>query len=190
MLLLAGYLQAVSLAWPFQIGIEQLGIVQGQALWCLQILALAVLAYALLLANSVKQAAWQAWLFSTAWMVGSVWWLYISMHTYGGLPAGLAAFAVLLLAGCLALFYTLVSVLFRHLAGVNTAYTAIIFAACWLFAELARGTWLTGLPWGAVGYAHVDGPLSGLAAYLGVYGMSFVAAFFAMLLPVFSPSMG
>ena len=74
MLLLAGYLQAVSLAWPFQIGIEQLGIVQGQALWYLQILALAVLAYALLLANSVKQAAWQAWLFSTAWMVGSVWW--------------------------------------------------------------------------------------------------------------------
>ena len=185
MLLLAGYVQAVSLAWPFQIGIEQLGIVQGQALWCLQILALAVLAYALLLANSVKQAAWQAWVFSTAWMVGSVWWLFISMHTYGGLPAGLAAFAVLLLAGCLALFYTLVSVLFRHLAGTNTAYTAIIFAACWLFAELARGTWLTGLPWGAVGYAHVDGPLSGLAAYLGVYGMSFVAAFFAMLLAQF-----
>ena len=182
MLLLAGYLQAVSLAWPFKIGFEQLGIVQGQALWWLQVVALAVLARALLQANSAKQATWRAWLFSTAWMVGSIWWLYISMHTYGGLPAWLAAFAVLLLAGLLSLFYTLVSMLFRHVAVVNTAYTAIIFAACWLLAELARGTWLTGLPWGAVGYAHVDGPLSGLAAYLGVYGMSFVAAFFAMLL--------
>ncbi|HMS27775.1 MAG TPA: apolipoprotein N-acyltransferase [Burkholderiaceae bacterium] len=180
-LLLAGYLQAASLAWPFHFDVAALGIVQGQAVWWLQIFTLALLAWTLLRAASIQQAAWRAWLFSTAWMVGSVWWLYISMHTYGGLPAWLAAFAVLLLAGCLALFYTLLSMLFRHLAGINTAYTAIIFAACWLFAELARGTWLTGLPWGAVGYAHVDGPLAGLASTIGVYGLCFVAAYTAML---------
>ncbi len=181
LLLLAGWAQALSLAWPFHIGIKGLGIVQGQALWWLQVLALTVLARALLQATSSKQAAWRAWLFSTAWMVGSVWWLFISMNTYGGLSAWLAALAVLLLAGCLALFYTLVSILFRHVSSVNTSYTAIVFAACWLLAELARGTWLTGLPWGAVAYAHVDGPLTGLASTLGVYGMCFVAAYVAML---------
>jgi apolipoprotein N-acyltransferase len=179
-LLLAGWAQSVSLAWPFSAEIPVLGILHGQALWWLQLLAMAVFAQALLSAGSVKQAAWRSWLFSTAWLCGSIWWLYISMHTYGGLPSWLAAFAVLLLSSCLALFYMLVCMLFKRIASVNTACAAIIFAACWMLAEMARGTWLTGFPWGAVGYAHLDGPLAGLASYVGVYGMSFVAAFAAM----------
>jgi apolipoprotein N-acyltransferase len=179
-LLLAGWAQSISLAWPFSAEIPALGILHGQALWWLQLLAMALFAQALLSAASIKQAAWRSWLFSTAWLCGSIWWLYISMHTYGGLPSWLAAFAVLLLSSCLTLFYMLVCMLFKRVASVNTAYAAIIFAACWMLAEMARGTWLTGFPWGAVGYAHLDGPLAGLAPYIGVYGMSFVAAFAAM----------
>jgi apolipoprotein N-acyltransferase len=147
---------------------------------------MAVFAKSLLSANSVKQVAIRSWGFSTAWLCGSIWWLYVSMHTYGGLAPWLAAFAVLLLSGCMALFYVLFLALFKRifkpLAGVNTASTAIVFAVSWMLAEMARGTWLTGFPWGAVGYAHLDGPLAGLASYVGVYGMSFVAAFAAMAL--------
>ena len=179
-LLIAGWAQSVSLAWPFELEIPIAGILHGHALWWLQLLAMAVFAQSLLRAGSIKQAASRSWVFSTAWMCGSIWWLYISMHTYGGLPSWLAALAVLLLSGCLALFYMLVCMLFKRLAAVNTAYSAIIFASFWMLAELARGTWLTGFPWGAVGYAHLDGPLAGLAPYVGVYGMSFVAAFVAM----------
>ena len=185
-LLIAGWLQSVSLAWPFDFEIAVLGIQHGQTLWWLQILAMAVFAQSLLNVISVKQAAWRSWVFSTAWLCGSIWWLYISMHTYGGLPSWLAAFAVLLLSGCMALFYVLFLVPFKNiftpLAGINTTFIAIIFASCWMLAELARGTWLTGFPWGAIGYAHVDGPLASLAPYVGVYGMSFVAAFVAVLL--------
>ena len=177
---IAGAAQALSLAWPFAWGVSPLGIAPGQAVWWLQLLALAVLAQSLLASQTVKQAMWRTWLFSVAWMCGTIWWLFISMHTYGGLPVPLAAFAVFLLSACLALFYMLVGGLFKHLAGVNNAYTAIIFAAFWLLAELARGTWLTGFPWGAVGYAHLDGLLAVIAPYVGVYGMSFVAAFVAM----------
>jgi len=54
------------------------------------------------------------------------------------------------------------------------------FAACWLLAELARGTWWTGFPWGAGGYAHVEGPLAALARWVGVYGIGAVAAALAM----------
>lgn len=179
-LLLAGWLQAVSLAWPFAFELPLLGIAQGQALWWLQLLSLAVLARALLTTTTVWQAAGQGWLFSVAWMCGTMWWLFISMHTYGGLPAWLAVVAVLVLGSCLALFYMLVCMLFRHLAGVNRAWTAILFASTWLLAELARGTWLTGFPWGAAGYAHVQGPLAALAPVVGVYGMSFVSAFVVM----------
>jgi apolipoprotein N-acyltransferase len=194
-LLLAGWAQSVSLVWPFSFDIALLGIPRGQSLWWLQLLAMGVFARSLLGAGSLKQAAWRSWLFSTAWMCGSIWWLYISMHTYGGLPSWLAALAVLLLSSCLALFYMLVCMIFHHItvkslknrqkmdvAGVFSAYAAIIFAACWMLAEMARGTWLTGFPWGAVGYSHVDGPLAGLASSIGVYGMCFVSAYMSMLL--------
>ena len=180
LLLIAGVAQALSLAWPFAWGVPVLGIAPGQAVWWLQLLALAVLAQALLTSQTAKQAMWRSWLFSVAWICGTIWWLFISMHTYGGLAVWLAVFAVFLLSACLALFYMLVGGLFKRLAGVNTAWVAILFAACWMLAELARGTWLTGFPWGAVGYAHLDGPLAGLATHVGVYGMSFVAAFVAM----------
>jgi apolipoprotein N-acyltransferase len=194
-LLIAGWAQSVSLVWPFSFDIALLGLPRGQSLWWLQLLAMGVFARSLLGTVSLKQAAWRSWVFSTAWMCGSIWWLYISMHTYGGLPGWLAALAVLLLSSCLALFYMLVCMMFHHItvknvknmpnttvAGVFNAYNAIIFAACWMLAEMARGTWLTGFPWGAVGYSHVDGPLAGLASSVGVYGMCFVSAYMSMLL--------
>jgi apolipoprotein N-acyltransferase len=104
------------------------------------------------------------------------------MHTYGGLPAILAALAVLCLAALLATYYAVICALFSCLAQVSRAWVALIFAALWLLAELLRGTFLTGFGWGATGYAHVDGPLSPYAPWLGVYGLSALSAFFAMAL--------
>jgi apolipoprotein N-acyltransferase len=53
---------------------------------------------------------------------------------------------------------------------------ALLFGACWMLAELARGVIFTGFPWAAAGYAHVDGPLANLAPWIGVYGIGFVSA--------------
>jgi apolipoprotein N-acyltransferase len=85
----AGGLQALSLAWP----------ATGQPLWWLQLLSLAVLAGVLQRQPSGRAAALAGWLFATCWLAGTFWWLFISMHVYGGLASPLAAAAVLLLAG-------------------------------------------------------------------------------------------
>ncbi len=170
--LLAGFAQALSLAWPWG----------GVPLWWLQLAALAVLVGLVERSPSWKRAALLGWAFATAWMAGTFWWLFTSMHTYGGLPAPLAALAVLALAAFLGLFYAVVCGCFKALALKECRHRALVFAAFWLLAELARGTWLTGFPWGAVGYAHVDGPLAVLAPVVGVYGMGFVAAWLAALL--------
>ncbi len=170
-----GLLHAWSVATPWD----------GQPLWWLQILALAGLVALLDAVQTVKHAAWLGWLFATAWLTGSVWWLYISMHTYGGLAAPLAALAVLGLCGFLALYYAAVCAFykyFRPVAFSNIAWAAIIFAAGWMFAELARDTWFTGFPWAAGGYAHVDGPMAASATVWGAYGVGFIASVVAVCL--------
>ncbi len=169
----AGLAQAFAVAAPWD----------GQPRWWLQLLALGLLAWQLERSTHWKQAALAGWLFATAWLAATFWWLYISMHTYGGLPAALAVLAVLALAGALALYYAAACALQLRHAPDNRAARALLFAALWLLAELARGVWFTGFGWGGSGYAHVEGPLAGYAPWLGVYGISALAAWLAMAIP-------
>ncbi|PIG07490.1 apolipoprotein N-acyltransferase [Comamonas sp. 26] len=183
LMLVAGGLQAFSLAWPWARG-QGDGLLTlvggyGRPLWWLQILSLAVLVHALLAAGTARQAAGRAWLFGTAWLAATFWWLFISMHTYGGLAAPLAVAAVLALAAFLGSYYAIASWFFKRLSHTPYALTAMIFAALWTLAELARGWLWTGFPWGAGGYAHVEGPLAALPRWVGVYGTGFVAAWIA-----------
>jgi apolipoprotein N-acyltransferase len=174
--LLAGYTQAISIAAPWQ------GALGGQPLWWLQILSMAALVMLLERSATPRQAALVGWLFALAWLCGTVWWLFISMHIYGGLAAPLAVLAIVALCGFLALYYAAASYFykrFRQIAGINTALGAIFFAAAWMLAELARDTWFTGFPWGAGGYAHVDGPFVGWIPWIGVYGLGFLMSLLA-----------
>lgn len=182
--LLAGLLQAASLAWPLAIPqvLAAVGLARGQALWWLQWLALAVLAHLVMGADSPRSAAWRSWLFATAWLAGCFAWLFTSLHTYGGLAAPLAVLAVLILAAALALCSAAAMWFFRALAQTNKALEAINFAALWMLAELARGLMLTGFGWGAVGYAQVDGPLAAALPWLGGYGTGALAAACAVVL--------
>lgn len=58
----------------------------------------------------------------------------------------------------------------------STLLAPLIWAATITLAELARGYALTGFPWNAIGYAHVDSLLSAWAPVAGVYGVVFVAS--------------
>ena len=71
--------------------------------WWLQLVSLALLVWRIGAAPPARAAA-LGMLFGTAWLVGSIWWLFISMHRYGGLPAWMAALAVLLLSAFMAVF--------------------------------------------------------------------------------------
>lgn len=182
---LAGLLQAASMAWPGS----------GQAHGTLQIFSLCILGLGLVRCaragdserQAARAAAWQTGWFATAWLTGSFWWLYVSMHDVGGLPAPLAVLAVLALAAALALYYAGAGAawvaLVRQSGWLNRPVRAsLLFAALWTLAELMRGRWFTGFPWGAGGYAHVDSHLAVLAPWVGVYGLGAVAAGLAMRL--------
>ncbi len=131
----------------------------------------------LLRITQAKHAFRLTWLFATTWLCASVWWLFIALHTFGQLPALLAVLAIVLLCGGLSLYYACAVKLYAwSQSSVPPVVQACMFAACWTAAEMARAQWFTGFPWAAVGYAHVDGQLSGLSSYVGVYGVGFAAA--------------
>jgi apolipoprotein N-acyltransferase len=140
---------------------------------------MAALIWVLQRTPSVKSAALAGLGFATVWLSATFWWLYIAMHTYGGLNGGLAAVAVVALAAALGTYYAAASAGFRALGRARPWMASAGFAAFWTVAEMARGTWLTGFGWGAVGYAHTDGPLGWYAPWLGVYGVGAIAAFVA-----------
>ena len=175
-LLVAGLAQALSLAWPFE------GPFIGEAQGWLQCVSMGVLAYQLDRCNTGKQAFVKTWVFAFAWLAGSIWWLFISMHRYGGLPAPLSGLAVGLMAAGLALFYATAAWLYHAIGktGLGVLPRASAFAAVWMLAEMVRGTLWTGFPWGAVGYAHVDSLLHHWAPWVGVYGLCALSAFIAM----------
>ena len=172
--------------WRALLLLAALGAAQSLALvhtawWPLTLLALAVLAHQVARA-SPGRAALAGWAFGLGWLLASVWWLFISMHRYGQLPAPLAAAAVLLLCGAMALIPALAMAWVARQRGGRVLPDALRFAAAWLATELARGHWFTGFPWGASGYTQVDGPLAALAPWVGVYGMGAVLALAAALL--------
>ena len=59
------------------------------ALWWLQLLCMALLAL-LVWPAPPRRAACYGWLFGSAWLGAGVWWLFVSLHRYGGLPAWLS----------------------------------------------------------------------------------------------------
>ena len=179
--------------------------------WWLQSITLAaliVLAWQQRADSGWRTSASIGWLFGLGWFTAGLCWMYISMHDYGGMPAPMAALAVVLLAGYLSLFpaavFAATGVAIGP-AGSTVAVSAIgtaagvaaesgigsskrrgriiaiaaVFSAGWTFAEWLRGQLFTGFPWLATGYAHVDGPLAGFAPVLGVYGVSGFAALVA-----------
>jgi apolipoprotein N-acyltransferase len=153
----------------------------GQAVWWLQLVAMTWLVRRIHLAPDVKSSIAGSAPFAIAWFASSMWWLYTSMHDYGGLVAPLAALAVLALGALLASFYVAACAFYTQLKTNKPLFDALLFGALWLLAELLRGTVMSGLPWSAVGYAHIDGPFAAIAPYAGVYGISFAAAFIAAL---------
>lgn len=142
--------------------------------WPLQLLALTLLA-ALSWQCEVRRAATLGFLFGLGWLSSGLWWLFISLHEFGGLHPVAAVAALLLLGAFLSLYSAAALALFASLRPRVPA-PPLVWACCWLLGELARAQWFTGFPWIASGYAHTVGPLAAWAPWMGVYGIGFLAA--------------
>jgi len=137
--------------------------------------------------RGTRRAAWGGarvgFGFGLGWFLVGVSWIYISLHTYGEMPAPIAGAAIFLFCAYLAIYPALATAAFaafRHWRGSAArsfqAASIAWFAGAWTLSEFGRGYIFTGFPWLASGYAHVGGPLAGYAPIVGVYGVTLIAA--------------
>jgi len=127
------------------------------------------------------------WAYGLGMFLLGVSWVYVSISTYGGMPAPLAALATLLFCAFIALLPGAALALAAHLVPAPEVRLALALPAAWALLELTRGWIFTGFPWLALGYSQAPvSPLAGYAPVLGVYGVSLLAALSAGALALLS----
>jgi apolipoprotein N-acyltransferase len=112
------------------------------------------------------------------WYLGNCYWVYATMHQYGGIAGPASAGILVLFCLYLGLYHALFGALiaaFRQIRlGVRGALLLSPFA--WVAVELARAR-ITSFPWDLLGTTQVDNMLlTRLAPFTGAYGISFVIA--------------
>ena len=107
-----------------------------------------------------------------------VWhWIWVVTVRYGHAPEWAGVGAPLLLATYPGLFVGAFAAASAALATPAKQPGPFTLAALWTACEHARSFFLTGFPWGTLGYAQHQNPaLLGLASLTGVYGLSFAVA--------------
>jgi apolipoprotein N-acyltransferase len=115
------------------------------------------------------------------WFAGTCYWIFDTMHRYGGLPIPAAMLALGLFCMYVGLYHGMFGLLLALVAGssevagstlsVRRALVAAPFL--WVAVELAR-TRITAFPWELLGYSQTANfALTRIATLTGVYGLSF-----------------
>jgi apolipoprotein N-acyltransferase len=122
----------------------------------------------------LRSAFFRGWLAGVGYFAVGVWWIAEAFLVDVAAHGWMAPFAVLMLAGGLALFWGLAGLL-HQLARPRGAWRVLVFAGCVALAEWLRGHVFTGFPWNLPGETWRAGDLvSQSASVLGAYGLSWV----------------
>jgi apolipoprotein N-acyltransferase len=140
-----------------------------------------LLGYALLLGlidtegpRPLRSAFFRGWLCGVAYFAVCTHWITEPFMVDAKEQGWMAPFALVLMAGGLALFWALAALAFRALRVRGPAAVAV-FAGLFAGAEWLRGHVFTGFPWDLVGETWRAGsPPSQGAALVGAYGLTWV----------------
>lgn len=158
--------------------------------WLMPFLLAGLLAINLGFSQSIRQASITGWCFGFGLFATGVSWVFVSLHTFGGMPAWLAGLATVLFCAFIALYPACVMALLqwiRQRRPLSLLRAALVFAVLWAFADWLRGWLFTGFPWLSIGYSQLSrnlafSPLSAYFPLLGVFGVSLLTTFCAGLL--------
>lgn len=111
------------------------------------------------------------------WYLGNCYWIFRTMHYYGGISEPASAGILVLFCLYLGLYHALFGALVVAVRrGLGRVQALLLSPFIWVAVELARSR-ITGFPWDLLGTAQVDNLLlTRLAPVTGVYGISFAIA--------------
>ena len=126
----------------------------------------------------ISQGAALGYCCGFVWYLGNCYWVYDTMHLYGGISKSASVGILILFCMYLGLYHALFGALIvafrRSRFGMKAALLLSPFS--WVAVELARAR-ITSFPWDLLGITQVDNPLlTRLAPYTGAYGISFIIA--------------
>ena len=107
--------------------------------------------------------------------VALLYWIPGVMETYGGLPVVVSWLILALLAFYLATYFALFAWLIAASWRRFGPLALVSAPVGWVALELARGRFLTGFPWGLLGYSQYrNAPILQAAAWGGIYAVSWL----------------
>ena len=125
-------------------------------------------------ARPLRSAFFRAWLGGVGYFSVCVWWIVEPFMVNAKEQGWMAPFALVLMAGGLALFWGLAALAFRALK-VRGPASVLVFAGCLAGFEWLRGHVFSGFPWDLVGETWRAGSApSQAAALVGAYGLTWI----------------
>ncbi|WP_151719532.1 apolipoprotein N-acyltransferase [Gemmobacter serpentinus] len=151
----------------------------GQAplsLWWIALPAFAGIIAQIAAADRARKAGWRAWAAGAGYFGASLSWIVQPFLVEPEVYGWMVPFALIGMAGGLALFWALAGWLAQRLHG-----GALGFAAALTALEALRGEVLTGFPWAQPGHIWIDSPVGQAAAFVGANGLTLLTLFAAAL---------
>ena len=119
-----------------------------------------------------KSAFLHGYLTGAIFFLGLIYWIAL-LYPFANIF--LTTFACLLLAGYLAVYFGIFSALLHGLPWKSGLPFIFIVPAIWIGLEWVCSWFLTGFPWGSMGYTQWNNlPAIQIASFTGVHGVSFI----------------
>jgi apolipoprotein N-acyltransferase len=131
----------------------------------------------LYITNQNESANIKSFVFGSGFFVIGIYWIYICLQQFGGMPPFIALVSTLSLCLFLALFFLPFSLLSQYKNNI------FFIPAFFTLIELLRSVIFTGFPWLSLGYSQVpNSPLIGYLPIIGIHGISFLVVLTAVLI--------
>ncbi len=172
------FLSKFNFALPYLLGAVTVLAFAPFYIFPIAVLSLIGIIYLWIKADSAKTAFKLGFQFGLGLHVVGTYWIYISLHDFGGMPWWFAGFSTFCLCAFMALFVGLVGYFSKRFG-----FIIISASVLWGLSDWVRSWIFTGFPWLTLGYSQVPhSPLAGYMPIVGVYGVSVITAFVAAIM--------
>jgi len=131
----------------------------------------------LYITNKNNQSKIKSLVFGIGFFVTGIYWVYICLQQFGGMPSFIALVSTFSLCFFLALFFLPFSLFNQYKDNL------FFIPAFFTLIELLRSIIFTGFPWLSLGYSQVPhSPLIGYLPILGIHGVSFLVVLSSVLI--------